>query len=295
MRKLDDELMYTREPDAFIEYLFVEKELDLDNPPILNQGFFYDDFGLIFTEPLKKDAVSLFMNIFTEEFNKRQSELTYFEGKTIDLNEYKFVIIDKDKKLMVFKEINTSFFKKLLVILKFMIVGKELDLEKFKNHKIFDDFYKFVYNLFDKDKILDNYREPDATIEYLFVEKAEQQIKVINDDQAYIMAFEGIFFTGELENNNLTAFKTSLQEELNFSLQELKNSKNESVDFDDYRFYLVDNDKNTIEFSVMDETFYEALMASLRNLVIVGKNFDLESFKQHPIFLEWFDKYSNKT
>ena len=176
MRKLDDSLIYTTEPNAFIEYLFVEKELDLDAPVILNQGFFYDDFGLIFTEPLKKDTSSLFITIFTEAFNKRKSELTYFEGKTIDLSEYKFVIIDKDKKVTVFKEINTSFFKKLLVSLKFMIIGKEMDLEKFKNHKIFDDFYKFVYNLFDKDKIMDNYVEPDATVEYLFIEKAEQQI-----------------------------------------------------------------------------------------------------------------------
>jgi len=109
------------------------------------------------------------------------------------------------------------------------------------------------------------------------------------------MAYIPINFTGPFENNNLTAFKKLLQEEINFSLQDLKNSKNESVNFDDYTFYLVDNDKNTVEFSVMDEIFFDALMASLRNLVIAGKNFDLESFKQHPLFLEWFDKYSNKT
>jgi hypothetical protein len=35
----------------------------------------------------------------------------------------------------------------------------------------------------DNDKILENYIEPDATVEYLFVEKAEEQVKVINDDQ----------------------------------------------------------------------------------------------------------------
>jgi hypothetical protein len=109
------------------------------------------------------------------------------------------------------------------------------------------------------------------------------------------MAYVYINFTGPFENNNLTAFKKFLQEELICSLQDLKNFTDKSINFDDYKFYLVDNDKNTIEFAVMDEIFYEALIASLRNLVIVGKNFDFEAFKDHRIFLEWFDKYSNKT
>ena len=211
MRKLENGSLYNTEPDAYIEYLFVEKEFDLDAPVIYNQGFFYGDISLIFTRPLKKDDFTLFLNIFTEEFNKRASELTYFEGKIIDLSEYKFVIFDKDKNLTIFEAITSSFFKALRASQKFMIVGKELDFEKFKTHKIFDDFYKFVYRIFDKDKIMDNYIEPDATVEYLFIEKAQQQIEVINDDQAYSMAYVYINFTGPFENNNLTAFKKFLQ------------------------------------------------------------------------------------
>jgi len=30
-------------------------------------------------------------------------------------------------------------------------------------------------------------------------------------------------------------------------------------------------------------------------VVIVGKNFDLGAFKEHSLFHEWFDKYSNRS
>jgi hypothetical protein len=36
---------------------------------------------------------------------------------------------------------------------------------------------------YDKDKILENYVEPDIVVQYLFIERAENQIKAINDDQ----------------------------------------------------------------------------------------------------------------
>jgi hypothetical protein len=147
---------------------------------------------------------------------------------------------------------------------------------------------------FDEEKILENYVEPDVVVEYLFVEKADRQIKIINDDQGYIMGFLNLNFTGDLANANLPAFKTELQDELNYSLQELYNSKEKSVNLADYVFYLIDNDQNSTKFTVMDETFFEALLAALRNLVIVGKNFDLNAFKGHSIFHEWFDKYSNR-
>jgi hypothetical protein len=75
----------------------------------------------------------------------------------------------------------------------------------------------------------------------------------------------------------------------------LYNSKAKSVDFADYKFYLIDNEKNATKFAVLDEAFFDALLASLRNLVIVGENFDLEAFKEHTLFHEWFDKYNNRS
>ncbi|MDD1778747.1 MAG: hypothetical protein LUQ65_11330 [Candidatus Helarchaeota archaeon] len=102
-------------------------------------------------------------------------------------------------------------------------------------------------------------------------------------------------FTGEFADANLSGFKRQLHEDLNFSLQNLYNSKEKSVDFADYKFYLIDNDKNATEFAVLDDVFFDALLTSLRNVVIVGKNFDLGAFKEHSLFHEWFDKYSNRS
>ena len=146
----------------------------------------------------------------------------------------------------------------------------------------------------DETKIFENIVEPDATVEYLFIEKAEAQLKPINDDQGYLMGFINIFFTGEYNNNNLEAFRTLVIQELSFSLKEYDYFQNKSLDLSDYKFYLIDNDQNATEYTVMDEDFYEALMDSLRNLIIVGKNFVLEDFKPHEIFREWFEQYSNK-
>lgn len=148
-------------------------------------------------------------------------------------------------------------------------------------------------NGFDEEKILENYEEPDVAVEYLFIEKTDRQIKVINDDQGYMMGVVNLYFTGKFPNANLPAFKTILLEELNLSLEDLYGTKEKSVDFADYKFYLIDNDQNATEFAILDESFFEALLASLRNLVIVGNNFDLAAFKEHSIFRDWFDQYSN--
>ncbi|NVM02493.1 MAG: hypothetical protein HWN67_09175 [Candidatus Helarchaeota archaeon] len=146
-----------------------------------------------------------------------------------------------------------------------------------------------------KEKIIANIVEPDITVEYLFVEKAERQIKPINDDQGYLYAFINIFVSGNFSNDNVTTFKNQILDELNYCVKTYDYLKSEKVDFKDYKFGLVDNDKNITEFEVFDEEFYEALKASLRNLAIVGKNFDLEKFKNYEIFTKWFEKYSNRS
>ncbi len=146
----------------------------------------------------------------------------------------------------------------------------------------------------DKDRILENYVDPDLTVEYLFIEKADKQFKPINDDQGYLFGFTNIFLTGQFKNDNLSAFKNSLLDELNLCVNEYNYFKSNEVKLSDYKFGLVDNYKNITELEEMDEKFYDTLKLSLRNLLIVGKNFDLEGFKVHTIFDDWFDKYSNK-
>jgi hypothetical protein len=44
----------------------------------------------------------------------------------------------------------------------------------------------------------------------------------------------------------------------------------------------------------MNEAFFKALMESLRNLMIVGTNFNIEKFKTHELFNQWFDNYTNR-
>ncbi|MFX1427898.1 MAG: hypothetical protein ACFFBE_15700 [Promethearchaeota archaeon] len=146
-----------------------------------------------------------------------------------------------------------------------------------------------------KDKILENYVEPDIVIEYIFIERADKQIKPINDDQGYQMGFFNMFISGTFKNDNLLAFKTQLLNELNYCVKTYDHYKSESIDLNEYKFGLVDNDRNVIEFELMDEAFFKALMESLRNLMIVGTNFDIENFKTQEIFDEWFDNYTNKT
>ena len=67
----------------------------------------------------------------------------------------------------------------------------------------------------DKEKIMENYVEPDITVEYIFIENAIEQIKPINDDQGYLMGSFNLFISGQFKNNNLTAFKDLLLDEIN--------------------------------------------------------------------------------
>ncbi len=145
-----------------------------------------------------------------------------------------------------------------------------------------------------KESIEENYLTPDATVEYLFVEKAEMQLKPINDDQGYIMGFISLFFTGDFKNDDVESFTSLLLDELNLSVQDSDLFRTVSVNLKDYKFALVDNDKKITAFEVLDLHFYDALKASLRNLLIVGKNFDIEAFKHDDIFNEWYDEYTNR-
>ncbi|NHJ20226.1 MAG: hypothetical protein EAX91_04720 [Candidatus Lokiarchaeota archaeon] len=146
----------------------------------------------------------------------------------------------------------------------------------------------------DNDNTLENYVEPDAVIEYIFIERAEEQNKPINDDQGYIMGFFNIFFSGTFKNNYLAEFKNQILNELNYSLKTYDHFKSKAIDMTLYKFGLVDNERNITEFTEMSESFFKELIASLRNLMIVGNNFDIENFKRHHIFNQWFDTYTNK-
>jgi len=146
----------------------------------------------------------------------------------------------------------------------------------------------------DKDEDLDNYIEHDITIEYIFIERAEKQVKPINDDQGYLMGFFNVFISGKFKNDNLPAFKTRVLDELNYSVKTYNHFTSEAIDLSEYKFGLVDNDRIVTEFTLMDEAFYKALMSSLRNLMIVGANFNIEKFKAHELFNRWFDKYTNR-
>ncbi|MBY9010743.1 MAG: hypothetical protein KGD70_00035 [Candidatus Lokiarchaeota archaeon] len=145
-----------------------------------------------------------------------------------------------------------------------------------------------------KDKILENYREPDVIIEYIFIERAEKQIKPINDDQGYQMGYFNVFFSGTFKNDNFLSFKTQLIDELNYSVKTYDHFNSETVDLNCYKFGLVDNDRNVSEFKVLNEAFLKDLISSLRNLMIVGTNFAIEKFMSHDIFNRWFGNYTNR-
>ena len=146
----------------------------------------------------------------------------------------------------------------------------------------------------DKDDSLENYVEPDISLQYIFIERAEKQVKPINDDQGYLMGFFNVFICGKFKNDNMPAFKTRVLGELNFSVKTYDHFTSEAIDLSEYKFGLVDNDRIVTEFSIMDEAFYKAMMDSLRNLMIVGANFDIEKFKTQELFNQWFDKYTNR-
>ena len=136
----------------------------------------------------------------------------------------------------------------------------------------------------DKDNILENYVEPDISIQYIFIERAEKQVKPINDDQGYLLGFFNVFISGEFKNDNVLAFKTQLLNELNYCVKNYDHFTSEAIDLSEYKFGLVNNDRIVTEFTIMDEAFYKVLMDSLRNLMIVGANFNIEKFKTHELF-----------
>jgi hypothetical protein len=146
-----------------------------------------------------------------------------------------------------------------------------------------------------ENKILKNYKEPYITIEYLFIERANEQLKPINDDPGYQMGFFNIFISGTYKNDNVLAFKTRVIDELNYSLKTYDHFKSETIDLSNYKFGLVNNDREVIEFTAMDDVFFKVLMDSIRNLMIVGTNFEITKFKVHDIFNQWFDNYTIKT
>ncbi len=139
-----------------------------------------------------------------------------------------------------------------------------------------------------------NYVDADAAVEYLFVEKADKQVKVINDVQGYIMGYQNLYLSGPHANITWEKFRAEFLEELDWSVQNEPYFTGKPLNIADYKFALIDNEQNSTEFTILDERFFDALMESLRNLVIVGENFDLESFKQHQIFQEWFNNHTNR-
>ncbi len=137
---------------------------------------------------------------------------------------------------------------------------------------------------------MENLEGPDAKVEYLFVERVEKQEKIINDEQGYLIGFINLFF----KEIDYKAFKTLVQDQLNLAVKHSDYFQNKDINLDDYKFALVDNEKNFKIFETIDKPFYEMLMESLRNLLIVGKNFDIAEFKYHEIFYDWFENYSNR-
>ena len=146
----------------------------------------------------------------------------------------------------------------------------------------------------DKDNTLENYVEPDISIQYLFIERAEEQVKPINDDQGYLMGFFNVFISGEFKNDNVLTFKAQLLNELNYNVKTYDHFNSEAIDLSEYKFGLVNNDQIVTEFTIMNEAFFKALVESLRNLMIVGANFNIEKFKTHEIFNQWFDNFTNR-
>ncbi len=144
------------------------------------------------------------------------------------------------------------------------------------------------------EKALDNYIEPIATVEYLFIEWADKQVKVLNDDQGWLSGYFNIFNKGTDANDNLTAFKNLVIKELNYILKEYENFNEKEFVHNNYVFYLVENGQFAKEFAQLDELFYAALRSSSHNLMIVGKNFDVQAFSDNEIFHTWVREFCHK-
>jgi hypothetical protein len=147
---------------------------------------------------------------------------------------------------------------------------------------------------FDEDNILANYKEPDINIEYMFIEKAPEQVKVINDDQAYMYLHYAIMLNGKFSNDNVERVRKDILEELNYCVKTYDYFTSEKIDLGEYKLGIVDDDMNIAEHDAFDDHFYEALKASTRNFAIYGRNFDIHAFTHHDIFTKWFEKYTNR-
>ncbi|MHA1733137.1 MAG: hypothetical protein ACTSU5_14410 [Promethearchaeota archaeon] len=55
---------------------------------------------------------------------------------------------------------------------------------------------------FDGEMILENAVEPDASIEYLFVEKDDAGCYELEGDWGYLMGFLNLFLSGEFRNDD---------------------------------------------------------------------------------------------
>ena len=145
------------------------------------------------------------------------------------------------------------------------------------------------------EEILKKAKKADVTVEYLFIEKAEVQEKVINDDQAYTMAFINFFLDKGEHRDNFTYFKELLRDELNFTINSYDHFNITEVNLEGYKYGIVDKKKKIKEYSTLNRKCFNELIKTSRNLLIVGTNFDIEKFKAHEIFTEWFQKFCNKT
>ncbi len=139
--------------------------------------------------------------------------------------------------------------------------------------------------------VRENYIEPVATVEYLFIERADEQVKPLNDYQGWISGYFNIFSSGKDANDNLNDFKKLVVSELNYILNEYENFNEKEFIPEKYVFYLVENGKFVKEFIQIDDVFYTALRASSHNLMIVGTNFDVQAFSEHEIFRTWVKEY----
>ena len=81
---------------------------------------------------------------------------------------------------------------------------------------------------------------------------------------------------------------------MNYSVKNYEFFKFKSISLEEYKFELVDIDGKVSKFKDIYETFFIELMHSLRNLMTAGDNFNIEKFKFHEIFYEWFEHYTKK-
>ncbi|MHA1972905.1 MAG: hypothetical protein ACTSW1_07925 [Candidatus Hodarchaeales archaeon] len=140
-----------------------------------------------------------------------------------------------------------------------------------------------------KEHITENFIKEDGRIEYLFIERVESQEKNINDDQGYIYGFFNVF-----KGENIEEFKEMLSKELNSIVTTYNYFKTKNVDLNDYKFAIIDENKNLNQFTSFNDQFFEKLVNSFMNLLIVGDNFNIEDIKELRLFNDWFAKYCHK-